>query len=141
MKRIMISAAAALALAVAACGGSDFAQDFNATQQPLAQKLEDVAHGPAPRDMDEYAARMKVLADVFDQVGVRMRELRPPADARDEFDAYVRGVTDSARAVRRLEAVARKGKPEPVAAALPKVQAELARVERLERALVAAINE
>ncbi|MBE2316737.1 hypothetical protein DVA67_012190 [Solirubrobacter sp. CPCC 204708] len=132
MKRIMISAAAAIALLVAGCGTNDtFVRDFNEAQQPLQQLLADSAGA-------SDAAKLGQLATGLEDTATRLNQLEAPADAQAEFAAFVKQVDASAQAVRGVQDAQRK--PDQLADALSTLQQQMSRIVSAEQALKTAVD-
>ncbi len=136
MKWISITLAAG-ALAVAGCGTAtdqSFTRDFNAAQEPLERLLADAG---GTQDTE----KMGRLADGLKNTANRMRELDPPADAKDELAAFVEEVDASADVMRDVQMAVRGGKPERMSEALTDLQARMGRVATAQQALASAVNE
>ncbi len=133
MKRITILAAA-IALVVAGCGtdaNETFKRDFNQAQLPLQQLLTDVAG-------TSDATKLTKLATGLEDTSAKLKALEAPADAQDEFAAFVKQVDASADAVRDVEQAG--GKPEQLAGALTGLQQQMSEIVTAEQALKTAVD-
>jgi methyl-accepting chemotaxis protein len=137
MKRILILAAAAVALIAAGCGESQqFTEDFNEAQKPLESLLSDVQSSAGTPD----AAKMDKLAQGLDDTADKIGALDAPDDAKDELDTFVKEVHASADSMREVGKAVEGGKPEEMTTALGKLSETMGKVSSAQTALQNAIN-
>lgn len=137
MKRILLPAAAALALFLAACGESQqFTEDFNEAQKPLESLLADVSSSAGAPD----AAKMNQLADGLDDTASKIADLEPPDGAQDELDTFVKEVNASADSMREVGKAVEGKDVEQMTSALGELQDHMTKVGTAQQALQTAIN-
>jgi len=111
MKRIIITAAAALAVAACSSGG-DFEHEFNEATRPMEALLD--APNPPLSDVAAYEARMTKLADGLDDVGDKMERVYAPKGHEQELARFVEELHASADGARDLGKALHARDPERV---------------------------
>jgi hypothetical protein len=134
MKRISITVAV-IALAVAGCGSSSnaFKRDFNEAQAPLEQAVAGMSGAADPESIDK-------LAQAMDDTAARMKGLAPPADAKDEFDAFIKQVESGAEAMRGAGKAAASKDPEKMNEAVKSLQDTMIKVDSAQTALQTTVD-
>jgi hypothetical protein len=110
-----------------------FKRDFNAAQAPLERLLTDGAGASDP-------AQMGKIADGLDETAVAMRELEPPADAKNELDTFVKEVNASADAMRDAEKAMKRKDLDRMTEVLKELQDRMTAVGTAQQALATAVN-
>jgi hypothetical protein len=136
MKKLIMITAAAFALTVAGCAGSEdesFKQDFNEAQAPLEKLLTDSAGASDP-------AQMGKIADGLEDTAKKMAALDPPEDAQAELDTFVKEVNASASLMRDAQKAMEDRDPEKMTGILTKLQEAMTKVGNAQAALAKEVN-
>jgi hypothetical protein len=140
-------AALALALAPAACGGgeddgsSEFREGYNRALTRLTRVSGDVGQeGPGNRTNRQVAGELEGFARTWDRARADLSRLRPPAGARDEFDALLAALEDGITDLRTAAKAARSDDPEAFAKAKRSLAASGGEIAEAERRLKAALG-
>jgi hypothetical protein len=104
------------AIAAAGCGGDDDAADqfregYNAAIQQLNAVNTDIREGGeelATKPGPQIAREFNRIAETAAQTRADLAELKPPEDARDEFDALLAAIQDGVADIRAVADAARK---------------------------------
>lgn len=144
-KRLLVVPALALALAGAGCGGdkADFVDGYNAATAPLTQLMSDVGGAGITPDGEasgQASKQLKRLADGLEDVETRLRELDPPGDARDEFDAMLSSLDENTAQVRKLVKAMKSGDVQSISAAATGFSATGGKLVEAETALRRAVD-
>jgi hypothetical protein len=142
-KRILVVAAVGAALAGAGCGSDseDFITDYNKATAPLATLTTDLSGGVSGgRDGTAQAERsLTRVADELDSVEGRLRALKPPSGAQDEFDALLGALRGNTTLTRQMVDTLGKGDVDGLAARTQQLADRGAALVRAEQALRAAV--
>ena len=136
MKKPIMIAVAAFALAVAGCAGSEdesFKEDFNAAQAPLEKLLVDGAGASDP-------AQMGKIADGLEDTATKMATLDAPEDAQAELDTFVKEVKTSAGLMREAQAAMESKDLKKMTSILTDLQEAMTNVGKAQQALANEVN-
>ena len=136
MKKPLMIAMAALALAAAGCASSEdesFKQDFNAAQAPLEKLITDSAGASDPASMGK-------IADGLEDTAKKMAALDAPDDAQDELDAFVKEVNASAASMRDAQKAMEDQDLEKMTSILTELQQHMTKVGEAQAKLAAVVN-
>ena len=136
MNKLIMIAAAAFALGLAGCAGSEdesFKQDFNAAQAPLEKLMTDGAGASDPASMGK-------IADGLEDTAKKMQALDAPEDAQAELDTFVKEVNSSASLMRDAQKAMEEKDLEKMTTILTDLQAAMTKVGNAQTALANEVN-
>jgi hypothetical protein len=137
MKRIILTTVAVFALAVAGCGADaeqeDFKRDFNAAQAPLDKLLTDSAGASDPASMGK-------IADGLEGTATKMAALKPPEEAQDELDTFVKEVNASADTMREAQKAMQDQDLQKMTTILTELQKHMTAVGEAQQKLATVVN-
>jgi hypothetical protein len=140
-------AALALALVAVACGGSEddgsaeFREGYNRALTRLTRVSGDVGQAdPGNRTNRQVAAELEGFARTWQRARADLSRLRPPDDARDEFDALLAALQHGITDLRTAAKAARSDDPEAFAKAKKSLATSGGEIAEAERRLKAALG-
>jgi hypothetical protein len=136
----------AVALPLAACGGSDennFKEDYNAAVKPLTELNEGVTGSlgdASGKSNDAIAKEFDNLASKTQQTRENLADLDPPEDAKEELDRLLSALQAGTDDLKAVAEAAKSGDPAAASAAAQDLVKTGTQIQKAETDLQQAVD-